>query len=99
MAKLGMRKPFNKSTGRDYKDEYARYQGTDKQKKNRALRNNVRREAEREGKAHKGDGMDVDHKRPLRDGGTNTKSNLRVISKSKNRGFPRDSKNNPTGPA
>ena len=96
---LGMRKPFNKSTGRDYKDEYARYQGTDAQKKNRALRNNVRREAERDGKAHKGDGMDVDHKRPLRDGGTNSKSNIRVISKSRNRGFPRDSKNNPTGAA
>ena len=99
MAKLGMRKPFNKSTGRDYKDEYARYQGTEKQKKNRALRNNVRREADREGRVHKGDGMDVDHKKALRDGGTNAKSNLRVISKSKNRGFPRDSKNNPTGRA
>lgn len=96
---LGMRKPFNKSTGRDYKDEYARYQGTDKQKKNRALRNNVRREAERDGKAHKGDGMDVDHKHPLRDGGTNSKSNTRVIPKSRNRGFPRDSKNNPVGAA
>jgi hypothetical protein len=43
--------------------------------------------------------MDVDHKRPLRDGGTNSKSNLRVISKSRNRGFPRDSKNNPKGSA
>jgi len=96
---LGMRKPFNKSTGRDYKEEYARYQGTDKQKKNRALRNNVRREADREGKVHKGDGMDVDHKRALKDGGTNSKHNLRVISKSRNRGFPRDSKNNPIGSA
>jgi 5-methylcytosine-specific restriction endonuclease McrA len=31
-------------------------------------------------------GKDIDHKRPLRQGGGNSRSNLRVMSKSKNRG-------------
>lgn len=95
----GMRKPFDKAHGRDYKSEYARYQGTEEQKKKRAERNNARRGMMRAGKAHKGDGMDVDHKRALRNGGSNSKSNLRVISKSKNRGFSRTSANKPVGAA
>lgn len=99
MSKLGLRKPFNKSTGRDYKDEYARYQGTDAQKKHRAVRNAARRTLTREGVVKKGDGKDVDHKQSIDNGGTNRRSNLRALDKSKNRGFPRDSKNNPRGAA
>lgn len=95
----GMRKPFNKSTGRDYKDEYARYQGTSEQKKKRALRNNARRGMIRDGRAKKGDGMEVDHKTPLRNGGSNSKANLRVIPKSRNRAFARTSTNKPKGSA
>lgn len=97
MSRLGVskRKPFNKSTGRDYADEYARYQGTEEQKKKRALRNNARRGMIRAGRTRKGDGKDVDHKQPLDKGGSNNRSNLRVVSKSTNRGFARDSKNNP----
>ena len=91
----GMRKPFNKSTGRDYKDEYARYQGTDEQKAKRALRNNARRRLTRAGRVRKGDGKDVDHKRPLNSNGSNSTGNLRVVSKSTNRGFARNSKNQP----
>ena len=91
----GMRKPFNKTTGRDYKDEYARYQGSDDQKKKRALRNNARRRLMRNGRVRKGDGKDVDHKRALDNGGGNGNTNLRVVSKSTNRGFPRNSKNQP----
>lgn len=74
---------------RDYKSEYAAYQGTEKQKKNRAKRNAARREMEREGKVHKGDGKDVDHKTPMAKGGGNGKSNLRVKDKSANRSFKR----------
>lgn len=70
---------------RNYKDEYANYQGTEEQKKNRAQRNKARRLMVREGKAAKGDGKDVDHITPLRSGGTSTKSNLRIRSKSANR--------------
>lgn len=70
---------------RNYKQEYAKYQGTEEQKKKRAKRNTARRRAEREGKVKKGDGKDVDHKKPLRSGGSNSKSNVRVRSKSANR--------------
>ncbi len=95
----GMRKPFDKAHGRDYKSEYARYQGTSEQKKRRAERNNARRGMIRDGRARKGDGMEVDHKTPLRNGGSNGKGNLRLISKKRNRGFARTSSNKPIGSA
>ena len=41
----------------------------------------------RDGKVHKGDGKDVDHKKMLDGKGTNAKSNLRVVDKEKNRGW------------
>lgn len=71
---------------RNYAKEYAEYQGTAEQKKNRAQRNKARRLMVREGKAAKGDGMDVDHIRPMKSGGTSAKGNLRMRSKSANRG-------------
>lgn len=71
---------------RDYAKEYAEFQGTPEQKKNRAQRNKARRLMVREGKASKGDGKDVDHIKPMRSGGTSVKSNLRMRSKSANRG-------------
>ena len=67
------------------------YGARPEQKEARAQRNAARREAEREGKVHKGDGKDVDHKTPLSKGGSNSKSNARVVSKSTNRSFPRNS--------
>ena len=97
MATLGMRKPFNKSTGRDYADEYARYQGTKEQKRNRAKRNAARSTMAKKGAVRKGDGKDVDHKKTIKNGGGNGAGNLRVLDKSRNRGFPRDSKNRPKG--
>lgn len=72
---------------RDYKHEYNSYHAAPEQKKKRAMRNAARRELQSEGRVHKGDGKDVDHKRPLRSGGTNAENNLRVTSKSKNRGW------------
>ena len=72
---------------RDYPKEYATYHAKPEQKKNRAKRNAARRELAAEGRVHKGDGLDVDHKKPLRSGGSNAKSNLRVTSISKNRGW------------
>jgi hypothetical protein len=47
---------------------------------------------EREGVVHKGDGKDVDHKKPLSKGGTTTRSNLKAVPASKNRSFKRTSK-------
>jgi hypothetical protein len=80
---------------RDYKKEYREYQGTEEQKKNRAKRNAARREMAEDGRVKKGDGKDVDHKRALINGGSNSDSNLRVVSRSANRGFRRDSRGRP----
>ena len=74
---------------RNYRNEYDKYQGSEEQKKKRAKRNAARRVMEKEGKVSKGDGKDVDHKTPMAKGGGNSKSNLRVTSKAKNRSFAR----------
>jgi hypothetical protein len=76
---------------RDYKAEYANYDGTPEVKKKRAQRNKARRMLEREGVVHKGDGKDVDHKRPLSKGGTTTRSNIVAKPASANRSFKRTS--------
>ena len=70
---------------RDYKKEYREYQGQPEQIKNRSRRNKARRLMERLGKVHKGDGMEVDHKKPLSRGGSNSIRNLRVVSRTVNR--------------
>ena len=77
---------------RDYKQEYANYDGTEMVKKKRAQRNKARRMLEREGLVHKGDGKDVDHKKPLSKGGTTVRSNLRVRDDNANRSYKRTSK-------
>jgi hypothetical protein len=43
----------------------------------------------KEGLVHKGDGMDVDHKKPVDKGGKTVRSNLRVKPASANRTFDR----------
>ena len=53
----------------------------------RVLNNTARREAIREGKAKVGDGTEVDHKRPLDQGGGNSKGNLRVVPGEFNAGW------------
>lgn len=73
---------------RDYKKQQA-YDGKPSVVKDRAKRNAARRELEKEGRVSKGDGKDVDHKKPLSKGGGNSKGNLRVTSKSSNRSFAR----------
>jgi len=72
---------------RNYAKEYANYHSSDKQKKDRAHRNNANRQLKREGRIAKGDGKDVDHK----DGNprNNSPSNLTVKSKNTNRSFSR----------
>lgn len=70
---------------RDYDHEYESYHGTEKQKKRRAQRNKARRELEREGRVHKGDGRDVNHRD--RNPANNSDSNLSVTSQKSNRGW------------
>jgi hypothetical protein len=85
--------PSKTLKGRDYKREYETYQGTEQQKKNRAARNAARAKMTKAGKVSKGDGKDVAHTKAFDKGGTN-KDGLRVVSKSANRSFKRDSKKN-----
>lgn len=74
---------------RDYKREYELFQGKPEQIKLRAERVKARRMMEKAGLAHKGDGKDVDHIRPLKNGGTSARSNLRMRNKTANRGDKR----------
>jgi hypothetical protein len=74
---------------------YEKYHATPEAKKQRAARNAARREMAQEGRVHKGDGKDVDHKQALSNGGSNARSNLRVVSVATNRGYKRDAKNRP----
>ena len=74
---------------RNYRSEYDRYQGRPAQIKNRSNRNKARREMEKAGVVHQGDGKDVDHKRPLVKGGGTSRANLRIRDRSSNRSFPR----------
>ena len=74
---------------RDYKKEYANYQGKPDQIANRAKRNAARAEMMKKGVVAKGDGKDVDHKTPIAKGGGNGTGNLRAVPKSANRSFAR----------
>lgn len=57
--------------------------------KERSKRNAARALMMEEGRAYKGDGRDVDHKKPLSKGGGNGRANLRVVAASKNRSVKR----------
>lgn len=66
---------------RDYKKEYRDFHGKPKQVAMRGKRNKARSDS---GLAV-GDPREVDHKRPLSKGGSNGKSNTRIVSRSTNR--------------
>lgn len=88
MAEGGQKRdPKSHRTPGQIKRHYKNYQGTPEQIKKRSQRNKARRTMEKAGKVSKGDGKDVDHKKPIRSGGSNSKKNLRVQSKSTNRGW------------
>lgn len=63
--------------------ELSRFQSSKKAKKDRAARNKARRQALREGKVHRGDNLEIDHKDS--NPSHNAKSNLRVVSRTFNR--------------
>lgn len=74
----------NLSTGRDYTYDKA-YQKSPTQKKNRANRDKARLVMIKEGRVRRGDKKDIDHKRSLKNGGSNGRSNLQVLPQSANR--------------
>lgn len=71
--------PFMKNGKRDYKREYE-WDKKNGRKAERAQRNRARYQLEKEGVVSKGDGKHVDHKRTIKSGGTNSRSNLRAVS-------------------
>jgi len=76
-------------TTKHKRDYMKAYQATPENVEKRVDRNRARRHAIADGKAHVGDGKDVDHKVPLRRGGSDSDKNTRVISKAENRGWRR----------
>jgi len=71
---------------RDYKKEYREFQGTPEQISNRSSRNSARRVMTKEVGATALRGKDVDHKTPLKSGGSTGRKNLRIMSVKENRG-------------
>ena len=55
--------------------------------KKRVQRDQARAKLMSEGLVKKGDGKDVGHKTPVRNGGSNARSNLRVEARGPNRGW------------
>lgn len=64
---------------RNYKKEYKRDHSSAADKKDRAARNKAHAEE------NPPPGYEVDHKKPLSKGGSNSKSNRRVVSRKTNR--------------
>lgn len=77
--------PFMKNGKRDYKKEKA-WEKEDKPSRatDRAQRMRARRLMEKEGAVSSGDGKQVDHKKTVKAGGSNDRSNLRVTSAKAN---------------
>lgn len=82
--------PRMKNGKRDYSQQRV-YNASPEATAKRVANNAARRQAIAAGKAKVGDGTDVDHKRPQSKGGTNAPSNLRVVPRSENRSFARNS--------
>jgi hypothetical protein len=70
---------------RDYRSEYDNFHGKPEQIKKRAMRVQARRDMEKKMGTAALAGKDIDHKKPLRAGGSNGSSNLRVSSVKANR--------------
>lgn len=83
--------PSSKNYIRNYKHEDAIRDKDPKERKMRAERNAARRAAIKAGLVHKGDGKDIDHIKPLSQGGSNAPSNRRVVSAHANRSYKRTS--------
>lgn len=76
---------------RDTKRENELYNSKPEQRANRSKRTMARNEAIKDGRVKRGDGKDLDHIKPLSRGGSNAKSNTRVVSARSNRSFARNS--------
>ena len=88
MAEKGeKRDPSSHRTPGQIKRMNREYDSQPEKIKGRTIRNQARAQLEKEGLVKKGDKKDVDHKKPVRAGGTNARSNLRVLPQSVNRAW------------
>jgi 5-methylcytosine-specific restriction endonuclease McrA len=85
MALNGINSELYEKYVRDYKKEYRNYHGKPKQRKDRSKRTTVREKFIKKGIIKKGSKKDIDHKVPLRNGGSNKLNNLRLRDRSENR--------------
>lgn len=81
--------PSSKNYKRNYQQEYANE--TSARRKQRAERDVIERQAAKAGISRKGDGLDLDHVKPLSKGGANTLANIRAVDPSQNRSILRNS--------
>ena len=86
----GKRDPKSHRTPEQIKKMDRTYNHTPEMIKKRGMNNAARSILMKEGRVHKGDKLDVNHKKMLKDGGSNARSNLNVQSRHKNRGWRRD---------
>ena len=83
------RDPSSHRTPAQIKKMDAGYNHTPTNIKKRVQRDTARAMLMKEGRVKKGDGLDVNHIKPVRSGGTNARSNLNVETEKKNRGWER----------
>ena len=84
--------PYKNKADRKYVNS-EKYEDSPEQVKKREARNRARAKLLKAGKVHKGDGMDVAHKKALDKGGSNA-DGVFVQKAGENRSFKRDSKRN-----
>lgn len=82
--------PYMKDGKRDYVRENKLYNSKPAQIKARGERTTARRQANASGLTHLHDNTNVDHIKPLSKGGSNAKSNQRVVSEGTNKSFSRN---------
>lgn len=84
--------PSSENYKRDYKQEYATAKSRGEiatgSESGNAKRHKLRRKALKLGMVKAG--QDLDHKKPISKGGSNTIKNARAVSPSENRSFPRN---------
>lgn len=72
-------------TAAGIRHEHEQFQSSPEAKKANSARVSARKKAIRKGIVHKGDGRELDHIKGLADGGSNSSSNIRVVSRTYNR--------------
>jgi len=91
MQKKKKKRNANGETREQTKAYYDKYHGTPEAIQQRSMRNTARAESG----LKKGDTREVDHKVALSNGGSNAKSNRRIVSRKTNRSYARNANNRP----